>query len=313
MAKAPRPHISHALQHLRSGVYGAGGVLMVALLAQLVCWTVIHFGQPDTTRLEAPAGEGQAKVIHTLTKAELEAREQFESSTPLEEKDEPETAVAQGPSINEVPTGAGLVMRRLADVSQIVGIIASVALLVFMCQGVAVAGGGGVPGVEMVVTASTWSFVLASLAFPWAGVLPEVTFGGVLRSGEAMADGARAYANKETGAAAYFGLRVLLPFLMTGGAFACVLRFRAGVRRGIIVTHASMLDEQLEAELRKRKVGEGFTPRAVGALNTAIGEAPAEQAAPPPPTAPQASQPSPPPGSPMSTNYNEGAKPGRPI
>ncbi len=303
MANAPRPHISHALQHLRAGVYGAAGVLMVTLLIQLLCWTVIHFGATETQTLEPAAGAGQTAVVQAPTRADKDAA--AESAVTQTAEPDPALAVADNaPSINEVPTGVGLVMHRLADTSQIIGIVASVALLVLMMQGVAVAGGGGVPGVEMVVTASTWALVLFALALPWSGVLPEVTFSGVLRSGQAMSDGARQYAAKDLSAAGYFGVRVLLPFLMMGGAFACALRFRAGVKRGIIVTHASMLDEQLEAELRKRKVGEGMTPRSVGALNSAIGEAPATPP-PPPPMAAPATVPNPA-TSPMSTNYGPG-------
>ena len=308
MANAPRPHISHALQHLRNGVYGAAGVFMVALLVQLVCWTVIHFGAPDTKKLEPKAGAGQATVVHAPSKAEKDA-------APIEKPDlspvtEQEVASAE-PSINEVPTGIGLVMHRLADTSQIVGIIAAIALVLFLVQAVTVAGGGGVPGVEMVVTAGTWAFVLCALAMPWAGVLPEVSFGGVLRSGEGMSAGARLYAAGDANAAAYFGVRVVLPFLMMGGVFACALRFRAGVRKGIIVTHASMLDEQLEAELRKRKVGEGMTPRSVGALNTAIGEAPSAPPSPPPMASP-AKIPTPH-TEPMSKNYADEGNGRRPI
>ena len=311
MAYTPKPHISHALQHLRTGVYAAVGVFMIALLVQLVCWTVIHFGGQGQERLEAEPGVGQSAVVHTPAEA---ADEEPTLQTPPSEAQTPTDPVATtanaGDDINVVPTGAGLVFHRLAD------FVAAVALVVFMMQGVAVAGGGGVPGVEMVVTASTWAFVLFALAMPWGGVLPEVTFSGVLRSGEAMASGARMFHAEELSAAGYFGIRVLLPFLMMGGAFACALRFRAGVAKGVIVTHASMLDEQLEAELRKRKVGEGMTPRSVGALNTAIGEQPVENAPiAPPPQPPSMTKPKPAPvASPMSSNYGPGeTPPGRPI
>ncbi|MEM1422582.1 MAG: hypothetical protein AAGH64_01125 [Planctomycetota bacterium] len=303
MAYTPKPHISHALQHLRTGVFIASGVLIVALLAQLASWTVIHFGGENPTRIEAEPGVGQSAVVFA---PERQEPSDAVTQTSPGETDGPPSSSAD---INAVATGTDLVIRRVADVSRVVGIVAVVALLVFLTQSVAVAGGGGVPGVEMVVTASTWAFVLFALAVPWGDVLPEVTFSGVLRSGAGFAESARAFHNSEVGAAGYYAFRVLLPFLMMGGAFACALRFRAGVAKGVIVTHASMLDEQLEAELRKRKLGEGMTPRSVGALNTAIGEAPVEKGpAPMSPPKPAAGP------SPMSSHYAPGeTPPGRPI
>jgi hypothetical protein len=55
--------------------------------------------------------------------------------------------------------------------------------------------------------------------------------------------------------------------------------FRAGVERGVIVTTISELDEALEREMleiRRRGVGNNG-PRAVGALNRALGDTPSSQ------------------------------------
>jgi hypothetical protein len=58
---------------------------------------------------------------------------------------------------------------------------------------------------------------------------------------------------------------------MLGALAVVVVRFRIGIEQGVIVTHASQLDEKLEREIRERKLGELSQPRAVGALNQAIG------------------------------------------
>ena len=301
MAYTPRPHISAALQHLRFGITAACAVLALALIVQVLCWMTLHFGDITTTELEPPAGESTTLVVEG-------------SSTPEEL-----TPTESGPTetINTVPTGTGLFVRRATDVSHIVGIIAAVLLTVLMLQSVAVAGGGGVPGVEMVVTATTWALILAALVMPWSTLVPATSFGGVLEPWAAMmrtsAD-VRDGAPGSPGGVVYLGLRLVLPLAMLGGVAAIWFRFRAGVERGIIVTHASQLDAKLEAEIRSRRVGEMSTPRSVGALNAAIGEsggveveapapAPPAQSPPPPMSArhpaspPIAAPPSPPAGS----------------
>ncbi len=272
MAHTPRPHISAALQHLRAGVTLCACVLACALLAQVVAWGVIHYAAPAETALEQPQAGVATDVVFAAPEAESEGESTI-AATP--QAVAPATAEpGSASSINTVPSGSGLMIRRFASVSMVVGVAATVGLCLFLFQSVAVAGGGGVPGVEKVVTATTWAMVVAALCVPWSSLLPAVPFEGVLRTGAGFDAASRAMNAGSTSALGFFGQHLVLPLLLVAGVAACALRYRAGVEGGVIVTHASMLDERLEAELRNRKLGEGSTPRAVGALNSALGDTP---------------------------------------
>lgn len=183
-------------------------------------------------------------------------------------------ALARRSAVNTVATDEGLALSRAAGVIQMVGVFAALVLVFTTFQATVIAGGGRVPGVEMAVTAGTWALVILLLAIPWRGVLPDLRYPGVFQSYETllvMSLGMRSGASWAPGAGAFYLMNVGLPLLMLAGLAAVVLRFRAGIERGVIVTHASMLDEKLEKEIRGRKLGELSTPRAVGALNRAMG------------------------------------------
>ncbi|MEO1129783.1 MAG: hypothetical protein AAFX05_08780, partial [Planctomycetota bacterium] len=172
-----------------------------------------------------------------------------------------------------VPGRGGILLERSAHVVQTLGIISVVGLTILMLQAVVIAGGGNVPGVEMAVTASSWTLVIAALALPWSALLSTFVFPGVFQSYDTLVASSEAFrlAGERANPLAYYSMHVLLPLLLLGGAAAAVIRFRMGVERGVIATHASQLDEKLEREIRARKLGELATPRAVGALNQAIG------------------------------------------
>ena len=55
-----------------------------------------------------------------------------------------------------------------------IGGFAAIALMLMCMMGVAVAGGGAVPGVERVVTAAVWSIILAGLAVPVGDLMPSL-------------------------------------------------------------------------------------------------------------------------------------------
>lgn len=288
MASVTRPHISHALQHLRSGVTLSACVLACALLAQVVCWGVIHYAAPAEKALDQPEPSAVTGVVYT------------------DAVTDPPMTDAGGIAVNTVPSAEGLVVRRVADVSSVVGVLAAIGLCLFLFQAVAVAGGGGVPGVEKIVTATSWAMVLAALCVPWSSVFPTIPFAGVMRTGAGFDAANAAHAAGSTPGPLFLGTHLVLPLLLVAGATACALRYRAGVENGVIVTHASMLDERLEAELRARKIGEGSTPRAVGALHAALGDTPAPAPAPAPGGASMSAHPAPThnPSPPMSINHH---------
>ncbi|MBL0928456.1 MAG: hypothetical protein IBJ11_12530, partial [Phycisphaerales bacterium] len=184
-------------------------------------------------------------------------------------------------AVNEVPTSQALMLRRAAQLAQTIGVIAAVVLAVLMLQAVVIAGGAAVPGVEKAVTASTWALILALCVLPLGRLMPEVAFSGVFVSYDALeraADLFRAAAPGAPGPWMYYGVNLALPLLLIAGIAALVLRFHAGIEAGIIVTNLSELDERLEAEIRQMKFGNLESPRAMGALNRAIGDIPTPEA-----------------------------------
>jgi hypothetical protein len=289
------PHVSEALRRLRRDLTAAGVVLAACLLLQTLCWGFVHFTDVRTTTLEAPA-EPSALVVQGG-----------------ESPDRP--IVEDAPAaVNTVASAADPTLRRVVALTQTVGVLSAVLLAILGFQAVTVAGGGRLPGVHMAVTAGTWGLVIAGLCIPWGGMLPDMAFSGVFGSYQTMvAESSLQRAGAPgTWAIGFYGKWFVLPLLLIPAVGAVIIRMRLGVESGIIVTHASQLDEKLEREIRDRKLGELSQPRAVGALNQAIGHADEVEEAPPP--EPMAPPPAPPPSkhAPMSSRPDGGTG-GRPI
>jgi hypothetical protein len=80
-----------------------------------------------------------------------------------------------------------------------------------------------------------------------------------------------------------FAVYLLAPVASLCGSCLVLYRFRSGVAQGVIVTSVSELDERLEREManiRARGVAASSSPRAVAALNQAIGDVPTQVLAP---------------------------------
>ena len=270
------PHVSPALKHLRFGVSACAGMVALSLIAYLLIFALIHYTDIRFTRLDPPVHQSAPVVVvkhpkpgaatQDPTKPAQVAAAPVKTPAPA-----PEGAMADA---NLVPSTTAIQLRGACALLQTVGVIGVLAMAVLMLQGVVIAGGGSVPGVEKAVTASSWCLALALLAIPWRGVMPEMVYPGVFQSFDSIAhqsDVLRGAAAGRVSGPAFFALHVLLPVCMLAGTAMVALRFRSGIERGIIATHASQLEEQIEREIRERKLGELSTPRAVGALNKAIG------------------------------------------
>ncbi len=297
MPAPTRPHISTALQHLRLGVSASGAVLCIALVAQVIVWGCVHFMDLRTQRL----GPDSPSALVVVNKTSAEPADE-ETPTPEEptasgagkslisaparapgkSAGAPSRAAAKetrgaGAEVNTVGTGSGLVLMRTAELVQTVGIVAALTMALLMFQGVLIGAGVNAPGIQFAVTASSWAVVIALLCVPLNSLLPGAAFGGVFRSYRTMADMVDAYragAADALGGPAYYGTFLILPFTVALAAAAAVLRFRAGIEEGVIITSVSQLDDKIEREIRTNKWGALSSPRAMGALNRAIGDAP---------------------------------------
>ncbi len=267
-------------------------VLGICLVAQIVVWGAVHFSELRKTELKAPVVDRPATVVVSSGMAMAEpavepARSLVVPQPVTEDPSDSTRAVAEQPVATRVPPPIEQVnpnivpargdwwMRSFATIVQTVGIMAALMLMILLFQGVTISGGGGVPGVEMAVTAMSWGLVIGLLCLPLRGILPGVAYGGVFESYAALVEASEAYRAGLTNAPSgleIYGLRLALPILLLAGLVAVVIRFYIGIERGILVTNISQLDEKLEREIRAMKLGALAMPRAVGALNQAIGE-----------------------------------------
>lgn len=265
MTFVSRPHTSAALQHLRFSIAAAALALGVALLGQVLVWSFVHFTEMRIVELRPVEEQSAPQVVPSRVQA---GRSLAHSGVA------PDVANRVPVAVNTVPGAGDVLLRRTSGVVQTMGVLSAALLVLLMLQGVSIAGGANVPGVEFAVTGATWTLIVAMLAMPLRAVLPSVVYPGVFVGYEELVFASERYrlgAAGAPGALGFYGLHALLPVLMLGGLAAAVLRFRAGIERGVIVTNVSQLDEKLEREIRSMKLGQLSTPRAMGALHQAIG------------------------------------------
>lgn len=259
MAVSSDLHISPALKHLRLIATVGAAALALCLLAQLLVGAFVHFTDVSTTMLLPDPSTLPAKVVESTGGEELlPARGRGGGKV----------------EVNTVISRGGILLQRTAELTQTVGVLCAIALALAMFQAVTIAGNGRVPGVEMAVTASSWATLIALLCVPWRSVFDGFAYPGVFMNFEQLQRSSALLRTGEPGAPsalAFYSTHFLYPILMIAGLAAVALRFRLGVEQGVIATHASQFDEMLEREIRSRKLGELSTPRAVGALNQAIG------------------------------------------
>lgn len=289
-----KPHISAALQHMRFGITTLSVVAITCLLLQVLVWAFVHYTDVQWAETEVRNAHQQEVVVG----AEDAARPA------------PDTK-AGAVDINRVESRNGRILRATSAIVQTCGIISVTSLAILMLLAVVIAGGQGIPGVEIIVTAATWSLIIAGFSLPLGSLFPDALYPGVFLSVDQLtivAEQVHAEAPGAPSGAVYYFTRLILPAALMVGLLLIVIRFRSGVEAGIIVTNVSQLDEKLEKEIRSRRLGELSTPRAVGALHSAIGESGAPQA----PAAPAPAEPAKPSGlKPTGTDGSPGMH--RPI
>lgn len=252
---------------MRLGVMACAAMVALALAGQITVWALVHFTDVRMTRVEPEIAPESLRVV------------QSNPLPPAKPTAADLTASFLRSEINTVPGEADVLLRRLSAVTRSLGVLASILLGILVFQSVLLAGGSAVPGVERIVTAATLIFGVVLLCVPMSALVPDFPFRGVFVSYASLVEEASAYRAGLPEAPrplAYFATHLLMPGAVLLTLLAAVARFRAGVGAGIIVTSVSELDEKLEREIRAMKMGEVAMPRAVGALNMAIGDSPAD-------------------------------------
>jgi len=274
-----KPHVSAALSRLRHGVTFCALVVGACTLLQMLVFGFVHFTQVRYDKTERPPAVQPLSVIPAHAGAPA-GEHQAPPSDPqyADLGARPHMLSAWDPSLHIV-----------SDIAVSLGVISTVMLASLCLLGVAVAGGGAVPGVEKAVSAACWSLALALVCIPWRDILYSMPFPGIFSSYDAMTALSDAVDAGQSSVLRLLAMHMLMPLAALAVSLLTATRFRAGVADGIIVTSVSELDERLERELaqiRSRGVA-ASTPRAVAALNEAIGEKPA---APPMPIEPDPSR-----------------------
>jgi len=272
-----KPHVSQALAHLRFSVQACALLLGLSLAANVSVWAVVHF---TDARWTEETVKTETAPPPRVVDGEAVSRTGREINRPAVVKEE----------TVRVPSAAAVTLRDAWRLSAWVGSVAAVVLLIVMLEGVFVAGGASVPGVEKAVTAATWAIVLALLCLPLQSLMPAIPIDGVFGEYETMADAAEAIKAEEEGAPGQLGFiaeRFLLPIACLAGAVFVAVRFTSGVERGVISTTEGEAELRLMAEMERSKQASGSQGRAQGALSVTLQDQAASQGIPPAPSRPE--------------------------
>lgn len=262
MPRHHRPHVCSALQHLRSGVVVTTLVLGACIGIHLLIWAFVQYTDVRWTTAEGAQSELRFAVVDG---------EPQPATTTLTRSNQPKSEAGVDP--NRVPSAADSSMNIAVSLVDAIGVVAFIVLIGLMRQTVDVSAGASVPGVNKLVSSSSWALVLALLGVPLTGFISGFPIPGVFSGYASMTAANASYAAGSLGAIAYFATALVLPLVLVAGLTIVVLRYIQGVEEGVIATSVSDLDNKLAKEISGIKIGANSAPRAVGALNTAIGAA----------------------------------------
>jgi hypothetical protein len=251
-------HVSEALASLRGWVTLAASVLALALVAH-----VLAFGFTVATDIRSE------QLRPAVSSAPLEI---VRSGTPA--KARPAETYARGVDINAARSAADVRLRALVTLSARVGSVAAIALAAMTLLGVAIAGGGNVPGVHRAAQAAFFATALAVCVLPWSRAFGPGALPGLLADDDTITGACALHNAGNFGTVALLAQFVAAPLLAVGVCLLIVLWFRDGVDRGIIMRSVSQFDRAIDAELRdiERRGVASATPRTLGALNRALGD-----------------------------------------
>ena len=179
MANRPeKPHVSAALSRLRHGVTLAALTLCACALLQTLIFGFVHFTQVRYDKSERPVTAQPLSVVAPGHAGEAAG---FHAAAPT-----PDPSVAPPPLHPLSPWDPSL--HILSDVAVSVGVISTVMLATLCLLGVAISGGGAIPGVDKSVSAACWALTLALTCIPWRDVLYSMPFPGIFSAYEAIGE-----------------------------------------------------------------------------------------------------------------------------
>lgn len=287
MNVVPRPHVSEAIRQLRGWVSLAAGVLAVCCVVQMMVFAFAAYTESRWDDVKGLGPQGFKVVgadVNSVVRAPASMDPTVKVAGPAKDEhaavgirgaNETIAAGGKGVEVNRVRSAADVWMRRASGLAAGVGVLAAMCLCVLTMLGVAVAGGGCVPGVERATTAAVWAVILALVCLPWERLMPGLGVPGVFASYADMTGAIDGKTVEGVGVGAFAMMMqwVAAPCVAMFAALGVALWFRAGVEQGIIVLSPSEFDIAVarEAEMIQKRGVATSAPKAVGALNQAMG------------------------------------------
>lgn len=262
MSYSPTRHSALALAQLRNSVAICCWIVGVALLIQIITWSLATFTDIRYEKLEESAARSPA----VLTPEEVRRNAIHSANERLVEADR--TTV----EVNRVFSRTDRVFQVLNDVASGGGILAAVTLLPLLGLGVVLAAGAAVPGVERTVGSFVWAIVITMLVLPLGKMMESMPFNGLFVSYASMMAEIEAVRASDEAGFLFYGKYLLLPTACMAGIAAVGLRFRGATFAGLLPREDHRLDPELEREVANTKATSlvGGGGRAAGALNNAI-------------------------------------------
>lgn len=269
----PKPHMSHALAHLRFSVQLCALALGLALAANVGVWAVVHFTDARWTEETAQVETAPPPQVVGGGAVSRTGKEVVQRHATVEET-------------RRVPSTTEVTLRDTWAISAWIGCIAALALLIVTLEGVVIGAGVNVPGIEKSVTAGTWAIIVALLCLPMQSLFPAFPTDGVFGSYHAMADASEAIKSGAENAPGQLGVlmqRFLLPITCLALAAFVAVRFSSGIEAGVLARSEGEAELMLMEEMERSRSASAKQGRAQGALAMTI----QEEAAPPPAAPPR--------------------------
>lgn len=284
----PKTHISSAVKQLRVWITLAACVVAICCASQMVVYGFAAYTDVRWTEAKpAKKADRPLRVVAAQPSESSGVPIGGEGQTSENGGDGTVVGGVRGAAVDSavvpfdpsrVKSATDRVLQRISGLACGIGVISTVVLCVLTLLGVVIAGGGSIPGVERATTAGVWSLVLAMLSLPWADLMPSMGLPGLFASYEhmsALLDHTGPTITSLSGAG-LAGQWVVAPMVAMFVSLGVCLWFRAGVERGVIINSPSELDRAVEREVEQisRRGVTSSAPKAVGALNRAIGDEP---------------------------------------
>lgn len=270
------PHLSAAVKHIRGWVTILAVIVTVCCVSQMLTYGFVRFTDVRFNEVAAATpGDRPLQVVAPTEPSPSEAiAETPTGAAAVVTGGVRAKAIEQGREVGPVRTlsAADAAMARINLFSTAAGTLACVMLAVLTLLGTVIAGGGNIPGVERTVTASTWALVLGLMCLPWGSAFPHLRIPGVFAAYRDLCAVVDRTPGAIGGTAALFQW-IIMPVASAVVSLVVVGLYRSGVERGVIATSLNQFDSALQremTELAKRGVAPS-TPRALGALNRAVG------------------------------------------